>query len=52
MTIILLCPDTEVLTDGGCFVEDVSCGENETFVGCLAPGVEVVSLAQGEDMGR
>ena len=32
MTIILLCPDTDVLSDGGCFVEDVSCGGDETFV--------------------
>ena len=34
VTIILLCPDTDVLSDGECFVEHVSCGGDETFVGC------------------
>lgn len=38
---------SEVLSDGGCFVEDVSCGENETFVGCLAPGVGSVTSTRG-----
>lgn len=45
VTIILLCPDTDVLSDGECFVEHVSCGGDETFVGC--PGCVTREGAQG-----